>query len=156
MLCLQVPCHGLPKIAGVPHPYKPAVMEPTEVPTPSASPKPALIDPEQLETFIDLGAAAYRDILGDATRLLPAYLAAIRDSIAENDVAKLNASAHKARGTLLTFGCAAMTKKCDELEILKTLIPNQALAIHAELEALWQQTLAAIKQWERSVPEFAF
>jgi len=126
-----------------------------EVPASSASLEPALIDPQQLATFIDLGPAAYRDVLGDALRQIPAHLTTIRDAIQDGNIPQLNATAHQARGTLLTFGCVAMTHRCVELEAWKTLIPGQAASIHAELKTLWEQTIAAINQWEQSVPEFA-
>ena len=126
-----------------------------EVPNSCAPPESALIDPGQLATFTDLGVAAYRDILGDAMQQIPAYLAAIRDAIQENNIPKLNAGAHKIRGTLLTFGCVAMAGRCAELEFQQTFLPGRADSIHAELEALWEQTLAAITEWEKSVPDFA-
>ena len=34
-------------------------------------------------------------------------------------------------------------------------VPAQAAAVQAELQDLWDRSLAAIKEWEKSVPEFA-
>ena len=142
-------------------PTNPANMKPLDmsssdaVSTSSAPPASALIDPEQLATFIDLGAEVYHEILNDAMPQISELIASIRDAIAANDPAMLNHAAHKACGTLLTFGCTALAQRCQSLESLNPVIPSQAASIHAELESLWSQSLAAIKQWELSVPEFA-
>jgi len=119
------------------------------------TPECPLIDVSQLESFIELGPVAYDEILNDAIHQIPIYLAQINDAIIDGNAPRLNASAHRIRGTLLTFGCIAMSERCDCLELHKNVTPDHAAAIHAELLALWNQSLAAIREWEKSVPEFA-
>jgi HPt (histidine-containing phosphotransfer) domain-containing protein len=125
------------------------------VPTSNAPAVSALIMPEQLETFFDLGVAAYREILDDAMGQIPDLFATIRDAIGENDIVKLNHAAHKVCGTLLTFGCVTLEERCKALQIQKSFSAGQVAAVHTELLALWEQTLAAIREWEKSVPDFA-
>ena len=58
------------------------------------------------------------------------------------------------RGLLAYFGCIAMTARLAALENQTSIAPEQAAAIRAELNDLWERSLAALRQWENSLPGF--
>ena len=66
----------------------------------------------------------------------------------------IKARAHGLRGVLAYFGCVAVTKRLAQLETQECVPPEQAAGIHAELLDLWEQSLAALAEWEKSVPDF--
>jgi CheY-like chemotaxis protein len=116
---------------------------------------PVLVDTQQLDTFIDIGSAAYHDILGDLIRDLPGHLEDIRRSIQEGDTAALKRRVHSLKGVLGCFGCIAMTTRLAQLEQQETVASGQAAPLHAELQDLWAKSLSAIAAWEKSVPVFS-
>lgn len=120
-----------------------------------ATPLPPLLDLDQLENFVPLGLADYLDLLGDVIQDVPGHLEMIHSAIRDNDVPALNARAHSMRGMLANFGCIGMTGFLHRLEYDGPVPPEFADTVHTELEILWQQSLAAIKEWETSVPEFS-
>jgi len=115
----------------------------------------ALIDPRQLETFIVIGVVDFLDLLGDVIRDVPVHLEYIKSAIEMGNRGELNNRAHSLRGMLAYFGCLAMTARLNQLEHQTICPPDQAVTTHTELLTLWQQSLNAIKEWEKSVPEFA-
>ena len=140
-----------------------AIHGPPEPTAPTSSPEPAptgppelppLIDLRQIETLVDLGWADYLDVLGELTREVPVYLADIRTLIVAGDAPALKRRIHSFRGGLACFGCVAMTARLAKLELGEVILPAQADALQAELEALWEQSLGAIKEWEKSVASF--
>jgi CheY-like chemotaxis protein/HPt (histidine-containing phosphotransfer) domain-containing protein len=140
-----------------------AMHGPPEPTAPTSSPEPAptgppelppLIDLRQLETLVDLGWADYLDVLGELIREVPVYLADIRTLIVAGDAPALKRRIHSFRGGLACFGCVAMTTRLAQLETREIVPPAQAAPLQAELEALWEQSLGAIKEWEKSVPSF--
>ena len=116
---------------------------------------PTLLNLEQLEALVVLGKDDYLDLLNDVMLSVPVRLERIRVAIEDEDAKQLAATAHELRGMLLYFGCDAMTRRLDPLEQQPVVPPAEADAIHADLLSIWQQSLAAIKLWEQSVPEFA-
>ncbi|MCX6878497.1 MAG: ATP-binding protein [Verrucomicrobia bacterium] len=132
---------------------QPAAMNST-IPAPIA--ESALIDTRQLDTFIDLGSVAYHDILGDLIRDVPASLEHLRAVIQAGDTAACKRRAHSLKGILACFGCVAMTARLAELEQQEgDAAPEHATPLHAELQDLWQRSLSAIREWEKSVPAFS-
>lgn len=122
---------------------------------PATGPEPALINPGKLQTFVMLGADDYVEMLGDLMREVPEQLERMRSAIAGGDLAECRQRAHSLRGILGYFGCVVMTARLAALESREAVMPEEAAAIHAEFQALWQASLAAIREWEKSVPEFA-
>ena len=124
----------------------------------SASPEiPAaqpLIDPRQLETFIEFGHTAYDDILNELIRSVPGYLPAIRALIEAGDMSGLKGRLHSFRGELACFGCVAMTTRLAELEAQAVVDPAQAAPLQAELQELWDRSFSAIQEWRNTVPAF--
>lgn len=123
--------------------------------TPNATAPPVLIDCQQLATFIDIGSDGYFDILADLIGAVPGYLENLRDHIHDGDAAALRHRAHSLRGILGCFGCVAITTRLARFELPERVAPELAVALHAELFDLWDQSLGAIKEWEKSVPAFA-
>jgi CheY-like chemotaxis protein len=139
------------------HPaYAPYPAMPQPPPAISAMPpaEPMFIDTQQLDTFIDIGTVGYHDILGDLIRDIPDYLSHLRDTIQTGDAAALKRRLHSLRGILACFGCVTMTTRLAQLELHANIPPERASPLHAELHDLWQQSLSAIRAWERSVPAF--
>lgn len=114
-----------------------------------------LLDIEQLETLIVLGAADYHDLFGDVTGSVPDRIQRIGAAIQAGNAKQLRADAHELRGMLLYFGCEAMTRRLNLLELPPSPATAEAGAIQEQLLELWQQSLAAIQQWQQSVPELA-
>ena len=123
-------------------------------PNSDPNPQPALLDFHQLETFVVIGVADYLDLLGDVIEDVPIQLEQIRVAIQDGDSPHLKARSHGLRGLLAYFGCIAMTARLAELETQASVAPEQASAIHSELQNLWQASLAALKEWEKSLPGF--
>ena len=116
--------------------------------------EPALIDTQQLDTFIDIGLVGYHDILGDLIREVPVCLDTIRTLIQDGDLPALARRVHSFRGTLACFGCTAMTARLADLNDQTPSPPELASPLLAELEDLWEKSLCAIREWEKSVPTF--
>ena len=114
-----------------------------------------LINPRQLEPLAILGIKDFHEILGDVVRDVPGCLESLRAAIHAGDIAALKARAHSLRGMLGNFGCVAMTARLAQIEHLESIDPTEADAVQTELQQLWDQSLAAIKAWEKAVPEFA-
>ena len=108
-----------------------------------------LLDYAHLEPFIDIGLTDFLDILSDVIRELPCQLEQIRTAIAQGDHATFKTRAHSLRGMLANFGCLRLTTVLLQLEHGGMIQAERADAIHAELETLWQQSLTAIKVWEK-------
>ena len=121
---------------------------------PPVTPLSSLIDVRQLETFIDLGCDGYFDILGDLIQEVPVSISTICTNIAEGDTLALKRHAHSLKGILGCFGCVAISNRIVALEHEASVPPAQAESLHAELLEIWQTSLAAIKEWEKSVPAF--
>jgi HPt (histidine-containing phosphotransfer) domain-containing protein len=122
---------------------------------PDFNPEPSLLDYRQLEMFIVIGIDDYRELLGDVAIEAPQRLGQIRDAFQQGDSAMLKDRAHGLRGLLAYFGCVAVTKRLAQLETQEIVPPEQAASTHAELLDLWEQSLAALAEWEKSVPDFA-
>lgn len=116
------------------------------------SQNPPLIDTEQLDTFIDLGLADFTDILGDVISDLPNILDKLQNAIAQGNEPVVRSTAHSARGMLATFGCTAMTHALHQVEHGASIPAAHAAAVRAELDRLWNLTLAAIQNWQQSAP----
>jgi hypothetical protein len=55
---------------------------------------------------------------------------------------------------LLQFGFVAMPSLIGDLEVrYESIHPDQSSAIQTRLQALWEASLDAIRQWEKTVPE---
>ena len=114
-----------------------------------------LINPRQLEPLAILGIEDFHEILGDVVRDVPGCLDNLRAAIHAGDIAALKARAHSLRGMLGNFGCVAMTARLARIEHIESIDPAEADAVQTELQQLWEQSVAAIKAWEKAVPEFA-
>ena len=114
-----------------------------------------LLDLDPLETFAVLGYDDYLDLLSDVIRDVPGHLDAVRAANLAGNPADVSSRVHSFRGMVSYFGCIALTGRLAELERQPAIAPTQAAAIHAELQDLWDRSLAAIKDWEKSVPDFA-
>ena len=130
-------------------------LKPVIQPEPEVDAAAILINPRQLEPLAILGIEDFHDILGDVVRDVPGCLKSLRAAIRAGDIATLKARAHSLRGMLANFGCVAMTARLARIEHLESIDPTEADAVQTELQQLWDQSLAAIKAWEKSVPEFA-
>jgi hypothetical protein len=123
-------------------------------PISSPSPQAPLLDYHQLETFVVIGVVDYLDLLGDVIEDVPVQLGQIQAAIEQGDMVHLKARAHALRGLVAYFGCVAMTARLADLERQDNILPGQAAATHAELQDLWHQSLAALRAWEKSLPDF--
>jgi len=132
---------------------KPSMSAHSPVPSEPAQ-APTLLNLEQLESLVVLGRGDYLDLLNDVIQSVPVQLERIRAAIADGRAKRVSATAHELRGMLLYFGCDAMTRRLDPLENQPAIPPGEAATIHADLLSIWQQSLAAIKRWEQSVPDF--
>ena len=115
----------------------------------------SLLNLEPLEVFATLGYDDYFDLLSDVIRDVPGHLESVRAAIHSGNPAEVSSRVHNFRGMVSYFGCIALTDRLAELEHHPAIAPTEAPAIHAELQDLWDRTLAAIKDWEKSVPDFA-
>jgi len=113
-----------------------------------------LLNVEQLQSLVALGAADYFDLIGDVIGTVPGRINQIVAAIQGGDAKQVRAEAHGLRGMLSYFGCEALTSSLNTLEQQPLPAPEAADTIQAQLQALWQQTLSAIQQWEKTVPEF--
>lgn len=114
-----------------------------------------LLNVSQLNSFVAIGYDDYIDLLCDAIQDVTVHLTAIQAAIQQGNQSDLRARSHSLRGMLSYFGCIAMTSRLKLLEQNLALTPPQAAMIHTELETLWVNSLAAIKVWEKTVPDFA-
>ena len=114
-----------------------------------------LLDFRQLKPLAAIGIVDFRDLLNDVVEDVPAHLDKIRAAIQADDAPELQARAHTFRGMIANYGCIALAERLTRLEYQDQVIPAQAATIHAELQDLWDRSLAAIEVWEKSVPEFA-
>ena len=114
-----------------------------------------LLDLEPLEVFATLGYDDYLDLLDDVIRDVPGHLESFRAAIHAGNPADVSSRVHTFRGMVSYFGCIALTGRLAELEHQPAIAPTQAAAIQAELQELWDRSLAAIRDWEKSVPDFA-
>ncbi|KAB2640420.1 MAG: Hpt domain-containing protein [Verrucomicrobia bacterium] len=111
-----------------------------------------LLDYHQLETFAVIGVADYLRLLTEVIEDIPKQMDQIRAAIQEGNVPQILARAHGLRGLVAYFGCVAMTESLAQLEKQEHFPPAQATAIHAELQSVWQQSLAALNAWQQSLP----
>ena len=118
------------------------------------APEPSIINTRKLQTFVILGIDDYTEMLGDLMREVPEQLEQMRIDIERGNFAECRQCAHSLRGILGYFGCVAMTARLAELETRESLMPEEAAAIHAEYQTLWHDSLAAIREWEKSIPGF--
>jgi len=126
-----------------------------DVTQPVSGEEPVLVNTDKLRTFLILGLDDYVEMLGDVMGEVPEQLERIRSSIEQGDFADCRQAAHSLRGILGYFGCAAMTTRLGQLEGRQSFAPEEAATIHAEFQTLWSASLAAIRQWEKSIPDFA-
>jgi len=140
-----------PAVSSATRPYPPA-MEST---LPHSAGEPSLINTRKLHTFVLLGMADFHELLGDMLREVPLQLDQIATTIRQGDVAECKLQAHSLRGILGYFGCVAMTARLNEIEKQDSIMPEIAEDIHTELLTLWENSLVAIREWEKSVPQFA-
>lgn len=113
-----------------------------------------LINRSQLASFIAIGREDFLNLLGDVVRDVPRHLDRIRNVVTRGDENGLKDAAHSLRGMLSYFGCIALTARLASFENRETVAPELAGSLHTELETLWESSLAAINEWEKSVPEF--
>ncbi|MES2924315.1 MAG: response regulator [Verrucomicrobiota bacterium] len=143
-------------LAIAPEPVRSVPIPPPQSPISNPqSPIPNLLDFRQLRPLAAIGLEDFHDLLGDVIQDIPAHLEKIRTAIHADDTPELKARAHTFRGMIANYGCIALAERLTRLEYHDPLIPAQAAAIQAELQDLWDSSLAAIKEWEKSVPEFA-
>lgn len=114
------------------------------------TPQLPLLDYHQLETFVVIGVADYLSLLDDVIEDIPAQLAQIRDCMEQGNFPQVKARAHGLRGLVAYFGCVAMTTRLARLENQAEFSPETAASIHLELQVVWEQSLAALRQWEKS------
>lgn len=114
-----------------------------------------LLDLEPLESFAILGYADYLDLLGDVVRDVPGHLDSIRSAILAGNSAEVSTRIHSLRGMVSYFGCIGLTGRLAELEHQPAIAPTAAAVIHTELPELWDRRLAALKNWQKSVPDSA-
>lgn len=112
-----------------------------------------LLDYHQLETFVVIGIADYLELLSDVVRDVPVQIEQIRAAIRQNDLSSLQTRTHSLRGLLAYFGCVAMTARLLQLENQASVEPGAADAIHRELTGLWDKSLAALREWEKTLPD---
>ncbi|MEO8615591.1 MAG: Hpt domain-containing protein [Luteolibacter sp.] len=126
-------------------------MEITNTGHPDCTP---LLDFEQLEPFIEIGLTDFLDILGDVIHDVPEHLEKIHTAIRRGNSTELKSTTHSMRGMIANFGCIGMTSILRDLEYGAPLEPGQADAICSTLATLWQQSLSAIVDWQKSIPDF--
>jgi len=114
-----------------------------------------LLDYHQLETFVVIGVADYLELLDDVIKDVPVQLAQIRTAIQQRNTEQVKARSHGLRGLVAYFGCVAMTARLAHLENQDELTHEQAAAIQTELLGIWDQSLDALRQWEKTLPGFA-
>jgi HPt (histidine-containing phosphotransfer) domain-containing protein len=119
------------------------------------TPSNLLLDISQLDTFVMLGYDEYSELLGDVRREVPGYFAVIRTAIQSGDSKACSAASHSCRGMLSYFGCVTLNSLLARLENEALPAASDADRIHDELLAVWEKTLAALHEWEKSVPDFA-
>ncbi len=102
-----------------------------------------------------LGAADYLDLIGDVIESVPGRIRRIGAAIQDSDGKQLRAETHSLQGMVSFFGCEALIRNLIILEQQPLPDPATASEVQAQLQALWQQTLLAIRQWEKTVPELA-
>ena len=122
---------------------------------PAPGPESPLINTRKLQTFVLLGIDDYLEMLGDLMREVPAQLTRLRSAIEQGNSDDCKQCAHMMRGILGYFGCVAMTDKLASLENQPNLPPTEATATYQDFQALWQHSLTAIREWEKSIPDFA-
>ncbi len=113
-----------------------------------------MLDLRQLGSFISLGREDFSELLEDMRNDVPKYLALIHSAMQAGDGEGSSAAAHSCRGMLSYFGCVALNVRLTTIEKFDSVSPSQATPIFDELTELWAESLAAIKEWERGVPEF--
>jgi PAS domain S-box-containing protein len=126
--------------------------EPAKPVTAHAGP---LIDFRQLKPLAALGIEDFLDLLGDVIQDVPAHLEKVRVAIHTDDQAELKSRAHAFRGMVANYGCIALAQRLTQLEYHDQVTSDQATAIHTELLVLWENSLAAIHDWQKTVPELA-
>lgn len=116
--------------------------------------EPGLLDHKVLDSLACVGRESYLELLGDITLTTEEYLETIRSAIQGGDTKALREILHKLRGMLLQFGFVAMPSLIGDLEVrYESIHPDQSSAIQTRLQALWEASLEAIRQWEKTVPE---
>ena len=120
-----------------------------------AGQEPPLINTRKLQTFVILGVDDYVEMFGDLMREVPPQLDRMRSAIEGGDLAECRQCAHSLRGILGYFGCVAMTVRLAELENRESVMPEEASAIHGEFQTLWHDSRVAIREWGKSIPDFA-
>lgn len=112
------------------------------------------VDLRQLDQFICIGPSDFIEILGDVVADVSKHLVKMQASIKEGDLVDMKASAHSMRGMLSSLGCVGMTAMLHDLEYHQTPLPEDADAVHAKLDGLWQRSLTAIMDHARSIDGF--
>lgn len=125
-------------------------MQPTTTPA-----DPPLLDANKLGSLAVIGYPDYLELLGDLVREVPEQLTKLKRAIEQQSKDDLKTTAHSMLGILAYFGCLAMARRLAALEHGELPPASQAAAVELDLRGLWEASLAAIKEWEKSVPEFA-
>ena len=110
-----------------------------------------LLDRQRLATFIAHGVDCI-DLLDKVSYDVPKQLEHLGVALVQGNCPELHARAHSLRGLLAYFGCVAMAARLAQLENQSSVTPEQATVILAELQALWQNSLAAIHEWQHPLP----
>ena len=113
-----------------------------------------LLNIDQLDSLTVLGPDDFLELLGDVVQDVPGYLENIHSAIRDNNLVELKSCSHSMRGMLANFGCIGMTAYLHQLEYERVVTPDLADSTHAELQDLWDRSMAAIKEWEKTVPDF--
>ena len=113
------------------------------------------LDAKILECLPCMGLENHLELLGDISEATAEYMQSIHGSIRTGNHKSLKEILHKLRGMLLQYGFLALPARLKQLEELhESITPDQADEVLTELQSLWSTGFAAIKEWEKTVPEF--
>ena len=117
--------------------------------------QPPILNTEQLEELLMLGATDYVEVRNDVMECVPTHIRLIRKAIQDGNAKQLRTEAHSLHGVVAILGAETIIQKLNALRQQELPEPTNAEAIQTQFETLWQQTLIAIQQWEKAKPELA-
>jgi PAS domain S-box-containing protein len=114
-----------------------------------------LLDLAIIESLTFIGRDGYQEVLDGAIEEAAKHLDNIHRTIIAVDHTGLKEHLHKFRGMLLQIGCKALPARLKNLEeIHSTILPAHAEPLFAELTMAWEDTLGAIREWEKNIAVF--
>ena len=114
-----------------------------------------LLDPAIIESLTFIGREGYQEILDGAIEETAKHLENIHRTIIAGEQIGLKEHLHKFRGMLLQIGCKELPARLKTLEEMHhTILPAHAEPLREELTLLWEDTLAAILDWEKNAAVF--